>query len=74
VQQQQAATGEIASNVRHVAVATAALTEDIAGASENSAVTGTAATQVLAAAGGLSSQAETLHGEMRDFVSRIRAA
>jgi methyl-accepting chemotaxis protein len=74
VEQQGAATSEIARNVQQTAEATQEVTVNIAGVGRAAAETGSAATQVLGAAGGLSQQSERLSAEVRAFVADVRAA
>jgi len=74
VEQQGAATAEIARTVTETAHATEAVTENIAAVSQNAEGTGAAASQVLAASGELSRQSEQLSGEVRNFITQIRAA
>jgi methyl-accepting chemotaxis protein len=74
VEEQGAATSEIARNVQQTAASTQEVTENIAGVSQAANDTGAAATQVLAAAGGLSKQAEELSAAFNGFVTGIRAA
>jgi methyl-accepting chemotaxis protein len=74
VEEQGAATTEIARNVQQTAESTREVTSTIAGVSEGAAGTGLAADQVLSAAGELSRQAETLSAEVGGFVSSVRAA
>ena len=74
VEEQGAATGEIARNVQQTAASTQTVTSNIAGVSKAANETGTAASQVLDAAGDLSRQAEGLSNEVERFVTDIRAA
>jgi methyl-accepting chemotaxis protein len=74
VEEQSAATGEIARTVQRTAEATDAVSRNIAGVSQNANDTGAAASQVLAAAGELSRQSEQLTGEVKSFVSQVKAA
>jgi methyl-accepting chemotaxis protein len=74
VEEQGAATAEIARNVHQTAASTRDVTTNIAGVSQAASETGVAAGQVLAAAGGLSRQAENLTLEVDTFVTSIRAA
>ena len=60
VEQQGAATREIASNVHQAAQGTSDIATNIGGLSRAASETGAAATQVLAGAGELSRQSETL--------------
>ncbi|WP_419730207.1 methyl-accepting chemotaxis protein [Lichenicola sp.] len=74
VEEQGAATAEIARNVQQTATSTQTVTSNIAGVSQAAGETGTAASQVLDAAGGLSRQAEDLSNEVNRFVGDVRAA
>ncbi len=74
VEQQGAATAEIARNVQQTAASTQLVTGNISGVSRAANDTGTAATEVLAAAGDLSQQAETLSAEVTRFIAQVRAA
>ncbi len=74
VEQQGAATAEIARNVQQTAASTRIVTSNISGVSRAANDTGTAATEVLGAAGDLSRQAEALSAEVSRFIASIRAA
>ena len=74
VEQQGAATGEIAKNVQHTAQAAKNVTVNITGVSQAANDTGAAAHQVLDAANGLSERSEELAAEINSFVSGVRAA
>ncbi len=74
VEQQGAATAEIARNVQQTAASTQVVTTNISGVSRAANDTGTAATEVLGAAGDLSRQAENLSAEVSRFIASIRAA
>jgi methyl-accepting chemotaxis protein len=74
VEEQGAATAEIARNVQQSAASTLEVTSNIAGVSQAANVAGTAAGQVLTAAGDLSRQAEQLTSEVTTFVAAVRAA
>jgi methyl-accepting chemotaxis protein len=74
VEEQGAATSEIARNVQQTAVSTRDVTSNIAGVSQAVSETGAAAGQVVSAAGGLSKQAEQLTYEINTFVEGVRAA
>lgn len=74
VEEQGAATAEIARNVAQTATNTQEVTSNISGVSLAANNTGTAASQVLGSASGLSRQAEELSGEVRSFVESVRAA
>lgn len=74
VEQQRAATQEIARNVQEAARGTQEVTANIEGVKRASADTGAAATQVLGAAGSLSEQSEALSVEVREFLDGVKAA
>ncbi len=74
VEQQGAATREIASNVQQAARGTSEIAHNIEGVSRAAGDTGTAATQLLGAAGELSQQAETLRSDVDGFLANVRAA
>jgi methyl-accepting chemotaxis protein len=74
VEQQGAATREIASNVHQAAQGTTDIATNIGGLSRAASETGAAATQVLAGAGELSRQSETLRRDVDTFVATVRAA
>ncbi len=74
VEEQGDATSEIARNVQQTATSTLEVTTNIAGVSQAANDTGAAASEVLAAAGGLSHQAEELSAAFNDFITGIRAA
>jgi len=74
VEQQGAATREIASNVHQAAQGTRDIASNIEGVSRAATDTGSAATQVLSAAGELSKQSETLRRDVDEFLATVRAA
>ena len=74
VEQQGAATQEIARNVQQVAQGTQRVTSNIAAVKEAVATTGSAATQVLGAAGEVSQRSDQLNGEVNRFLADVRAA
>ncbi|WP_348644731.1 HAMP domain-containing methyl-accepting chemotaxis protein [Methylobacterium sp. 2A] len=74
VEQQGAATQEIVRNVAQAATGTSEVTSNMAGVAEASEATGAAADQVLAATAALARQSEELGGEVRRFLTTIRAA
>ena len=74
VEEQGAATREIARNIQHAAGGTSEVSSNIVGVSTASAEAGAAATQVLDASAALRSEAETLRAEIDAFLSNIRAA
>ncbi len=74
VEQQGAATGEIARNVQMAEKGTEEVTQNIANVTRAAEETGSAAAQVLGAAGELSKQGETLRAAVAQFLNNIRAA
>ena len=74
VEEQGAATGEIARNVQQAAQGTSQVSGTIGGVSESAAATGAAANQVLASANQLSGNAERLRREVQDFLASVRTA
>ncbi|HEY2137387.1 MAG TPA: methyl-accepting chemotaxis protein [Xanthobacteraceae bacterium] len=74
VEQQGAATQEIARNVTQAAKGTADVTANIAGVSEASQQTGAAASEVLSCANELSRSSEMLKTHVGSFLRDVRAA
>ena len=74
VQQQGAATQEIARNVQEASRGTTQVSANISGVTAAAAGTGKASEAVLAAAGDLSKEADTLRKEVASFLASIRAA
>jgi methyl-accepting chemotaxis protein len=74
VEQQSAATQEIARSVQEAAQGTGRVTANITEVRQAATETGTAAGVVLAAAHGLSVQARQLSGEVHQFVAAVQAA
>jgi methyl-accepting chemotaxis protein len=74
VEEQGAATQEIARNVQQASAGTAEVSTNIVGVTKAANDTGAASTQVLGAAGELSKQSESLRGQVDAFLSKIRAA
>jgi methyl-accepting chemotaxis protein len=74
VEEQGAATKEIARNVQQASAGTAEVSSNIAGVTQAATDTGSASTQVLGAAGDLSKQGEMLRKEVGEFLANIRAA
>ncbi len=74
VEEQGAATKEIARNVQQAAQGTQEVSSNIAGVTEAAQHTGTAAAQLLGASGELSIQAETMRNQVEKFISSIKAA
>lgn len=74
VEEQNAATQEIARNVQQASAGTGEVSTNIVGVSHAVSETGAAATQVLASADSLASQASTLQAELGRFLATVRAA
>ncbi|WP_431016371.1 methyl-accepting chemotaxis protein [Bradyrhizobium pachyrhizi] len=74
VEQQGAATREIARNIQHAAGGTSEVSSNIVGVSTASAEAGTAAGEVLSASDALRREADVLRSEIDGFLSNIRAA
>ncbi len=74
VEEQGAATQEIARNVQQASAGTAEVSSNIVGVTKAANDTGAASTQVLGSAGELSKQSETLRQQVEGFIARIRAA
>jgi methyl-accepting chemotaxis protein len=74
VEQQGAATREIARNIQHAAGGTAEVSSNIVGVSTASTEAGSAAGEVLNASGALRREADVLRSEIDAFLSNIRAA
>jgi len=74
VEQQGAATREIARNIQHAASGTSEVSSNIIGVSQASNEAGTAAGEVLNASGELRREADTLRAEVDAFLLNIRAA
>jgi methyl-accepting chemotaxis protein len=74
VEQQGAATVEIARNIQHAAGGTSEVSTNIVGVSNASAEAGSAASHVLSAAGALRQEADQLRSEIDAFLVNIRAA
>lgn len=74
VEEQGAATQEIARNVEQAAAGTAEVSGNIAGVTQTVKATGSAAGELLGAAGELAKQAETLDGQVTEFLNEVRAA
>jgi methyl-accepting chemotaxis protein len=74
VEEQGAATREIARNTQEAARATQEVSANIVGVQQAAGATGAAATQVLASAEQLGRQSETLRADVSRFLERIRAA
>ncbi|WGD52056.1 methyl-accepting chemotaxis protein [Bradyrhizobium sp. CB1650] len=74
VEQQGAATREIARNIQHAAGGTSEVSSNIIGVSTASAEAGAAATEVLSASDALRREADTLRSEIDAFLNNMRAA
>ncbi|MBR0826364.1 HAMP domain-containing protein [Bradyrhizobium manausense] len=74
VEQQGAATREIARNIQHAAGGTSEVSSNIVGVSTASAEAGAAATEVLTASDALRREADVLRSEIDAFLNNIRAA
>ncbi len=74
VEEQGAATKEIARNVQQASTGTNEVSRNISGVTQAAGETGAASTQVLGAAGELAKQGELLRAEVSRFLADIRAA
>jgi methyl-accepting chemotaxis protein len=74
VEEQGAATREIARNIQHAAGGTSEVSSNIVGVSTASTEAGTAAGDVLSASSALRREADALRSEIDAFLSNIRAA
>ena len=74
VEQQGAATREIARNIQHAAGGTSEVSSNIVGVSTASAEAGSAAGEVLGASSALRRETDVLRSEIDAFLSNIRAA
>ena len=74
VEEQSTATQGIVDNTQRAADGTASMSRDIEEVRLSSQHTGSAAEQVVGAAGHLTEQASTLDQQVRDFLKQIRAA
>jgi methyl-accepting chemotaxis protein len=74
VEEQGAATQEIARNVQQASAGTSDVSSNIVSVTKAAGDTGAAATQVLSSSGELSQQSEKLRHEVDGFIARIRAA
>jgi methyl-accepting chemotaxis protein len=74
VEEQGAATREIARNIQHAAGGTSEVSSNIIGVSTASAEAGAAATEVLGASDALRREADMLRGEIDAFLNNMRAA
>ncbi len=74
VEEQGAATQEIARNVQQAAIGTQEVSTNIVSVTEAAQHTGAAATQLLGASGDLAKQAETMRGEVEKYIAGVKAA
>jgi methyl-accepting chemotaxis protein len=74
MEEQGAATREIARNIQHAAGGSSEVSSNIIGVSTASAEAGSAAGDVLSASGALRREADLLRSEIDAFLSNIRAA
>lgn len=74
VEEQGAATGEIAQNTQRAAQGTAAVSHNISGVGTAAEMTGAAATQLMGLSEGMSGNATTLRLEVESFVKNLKAA
>lgn len=74
VEEQGAATREIARNIQHAAGGTSEVSSNIVGVSTASAEAGAAAGEVLSASDALRREADLLRGEIDAFLNDMRAA
>jgi methyl-accepting chemotaxis protein len=74
VEEQGAATREIARNIQHAAGGTSEVSSNIVGVSTASAEAGSAASEVLNASGALRREADVLRSEIDAFLRNLRAA
>jgi methyl-accepting chemotaxis protein len=74
VEEQGAATGEIARNCQQAAVGTQQVTQNIAGVGQAAEMTGSASTRLMSLSSGLSGQAVELRRTVEAFVAEIGAA
>ncbi|MDR3372107.1 MAG: methyl-accepting chemotaxis protein [Ancalomicrobiaceae bacterium] len=73
VEEQGAATGEIATNTQRAARGTGAVSDNINGVGRAAVSTGAASTQLMQLSDGLTSQAHDLQQEVAEFVKMLRA-
>ncbi len=74
VEQQGAATGEIAANCTRAAQGAAQVTRNITTVDRTAEMTGAASTQLMSVSSGLSNQAADLRRAVEDFVTKLNAA
>lgn len=73
VEEQDAATAEVARNVQQAAMGTQEATSNIASVTQAAQTSSSAAAQVLASASELAKQSETLRAEVTRFLETVRA-
>ncbi len=74
VEEQGAATKEIAHSVQQASAGTTEVSSNISGVTQAASESGTSATQVLEAASELAKQSENLRGEVDKFLVQVRAS
>lgn len=74
IEEQEAATQEIARNVQQAAAGTSEVSSNISGVTQAAADTGSAAGDVLSASSDLSRQTEALKSQVDSFLTAIKAA
>lgn len=74
VEEQSAATGEIATNTQQAAAGTAAVNQNIAGVGTAAEMTGAASTQLMTLSSQLLERSSMLKKEVTDFVEQMEAA
>jgi methyl-accepting chemotaxis protein len=74
VEEQGAATKEIARNAQEAARGTTEVASNISGVTEAAGETGTAAGRMLEAVKAVAAQSDTLRDQVDGFLGRIRAA
>jgi methyl-accepting chemotaxis protein len=74
VEEQGAATNEIASNTARAADGTSQVTENIFGVGRAAEMTGAASTQLMGLSGSLTEQAGELQSEVKAFVAQLQSA
>ncbi|WP_259782763.1 methyl-accepting chemotaxis protein [Aestuariispira ectoiniformans] len=73
VEEQGAATQEIARNAQHASGGTSAVSQNVTAVSEAVAQTNDAASSVLESANALAQQAQVMQQELQDFAAKIRS-
>ncbi len=74
VEEQRAATGEIAANTHRAAQGATQVTGNMSGVGQAAGMTGSAATQLMSLSAALSEQSQDLQREVTSFVVSLRAA